>query len=275
VSDRFFSTLETPLVAGRDFDDRDSPSAPVALIVNEAFVQQIFAGANPIGVTIRREGPRQQPADPMTIVGVVRNAKHGGFREEFPPIAYLAAAQAPTGTFLQFMIRTRRPLVELEPAVGRVIQAASPGALFHFHDFEEQARYTLRLDRLMATLCGFFAVLGALLASIGVYGVTSYSVARRTPEIGIRLAVGATRPEIQRLILREALAVVALGLAGGAALTLVASRIAEGLLYGLAPDDPATIAVAGGVLGTVALAASAVPALRAARLDPTRTLRSD
>jgi ABC-type antimicrobial peptide transport system permease subunit len=100
-------------------------------------------------------------------------------------------------------------------------------------------------------------------------------VARRTPEIGIRLAVGATRPEILRLILREALAVVALGLAGGAALTLVASRIAEGLLYGLAPDDPATIAVAGGVLGTVALAASAVPALRAARLDPTRTLRQE
>jgi predicted permease len=276
VSDRFFATLETPIVAGRDFNDADTPSAPIALIVNEAFVQQVFGGGNPIGVTLRLEGQRQQPGPPATIVGIVKNAKHGSLREDFPAIAYSAESQtAALGTSLNFLVRGRIPPAALKPAVSRAIEQTTPGALFHFHDFQEQVRYNIRLDRVMATLCGFFALLGGVLAAIGVYGVTAYSVGQRTTEIGIRLAMGATSKRIVRLILGEGLTVLAIGLAGGVAVARLTTTLAHGLLFELTPGDPATLAAAAALLGVVAIAASLAPALRASRVAPTAALRSE
>jgi predicted permease len=276
VSDRFFATLETPLVAGRDFDAGETPSAPMALIVNEAFVREAFGDANPIGVRLRMEGQRQQPGPPVTIVGIVRNTKHGSLREEFQATAYVAESQnAGLGTSLNFLVRGRIPPAALQPSVSRAIERASPGALFHFHDFRAQVRYGIRLDRVMATLCGFFALLGGVLAAIGVYGVTAYSVGQRTTEIGVRLAMGATPRRIARLILGEGLAVLAIGLAGGVAVAWLASSVAQGLLFGLTPGDPLTLAAAAVLLGLVGIAASLAPALRASRLDPTRALRAE
>jgi predicted permease len=276
VSDRYFATLGTPLVAGRDFDAGDTPSSPIVLIVNEAFAAQVFGGANPIGITIRLEGQRRQPGAPATIVGIVGNAKHGSLREDFPAIGYVAESQTPMlGTSFNFVVRGRIPPAPLRAAVGRAIEQASPGALFHFHDFQEQIRYSIRLDRVMATLCGFFALLGAMLAAIGVYGVTAASVGQRVTEIGVRLAMGATPRRIVRLILGEGLTVLLIGLAGGVAVAWLASSAAQGLLFGLTPGDPPTLAAAATLLGLVGLAAILSPAVRAARLEPTRALRAE
>jgi putative ABC transport system permease protein len=276
ISDRFFATLDMPLVAGRDFNAEDTPASPTALVVNEAFVRQVFGGGTPIGVTLRQEGARQQPGAPATIVGIVKNAKHGSLREDFPAIAYVADSQtAAPGTSASFLVRGRVPPAALKISVSRAIEHDIPGALFHFHDFQEQVRYSIRLDRVMAMLCGFFALLGGVLAAIGVYGVTAYSVAQRTTEIGVRLALGATSQRILRLILGEGVIVLAIGLAGGIAIARWTSTVAEGLLFGLTPDDPATLAVAAALLGAVALGASLAPALRASRVDPTRALRAE
>jgi predicted permease len=276
VSDRFFATMETPIVAGRDFDARDTPASPLALIVNEAFVQRVFGGANPLGITLRLEGARQQPGTPAIIVGIVRNAKHGSLREDFPPIGYLAESQnAGPGTSQNFLLRGRIPPVALKPVVSRAIAQAQPGALFHFHDFQEQVRYSIRLDRVMAMLCGFFGVLGGVLAAIGVYGVTASSVGQRTTEIGVRLALGATSRRIVRLILSEVLLVLAIGLTTGVAIAWSSSAVAEGMLFGLTPGDPLTLALAAALLAVVATLSCLAPALRASRLEPTRALRSE
>ena len=206
---------------------------------------------------------------------MVKNAKYGSLREEFRPVVYLAESQqdAP-GAFAQFLIRGRSPAGTLRPAVARTL-AAQPGVAFHFHDFQAQIRYSLRQDRLMATLCGFFAVLGALLAAIGVYGVNAYAVAQRTNEIGLRVALGADRRAILAMILREASGLVAAGLLAGAAVAVLAARAVRSMLFGLQPDDPATFLAAVLLLAIAALAASYLPARRAAQVDPMVALRAD
>ena len=275
ITGGYFDTLEVPILSGRDFDARDTPSSPSVIIVNEEFVRQCLADANPIGLTIRPEGDREQPGAPVTIVGVVRNTKYGNLREEFPPIAYFAESQTQAGSSFNFLLRVRGTPADLRSAVSRAIEAVNPAIVFHFHDFQEQVRYSLRLDRLMASLCGFFALLGAVLAAVGVYGVTAYSVNQRTIEIGVRLALGALPREIVRMVLTELVAVLVLGVVAGTVLAGVLANAADGLVFGLAARDPMTMALAAVVLGTVAILSSFVPALRASRLDPTRALRSD
>ena len=278
VSERYFETLGTAFVSGRDFDERDTASSPLALIVNEAFVARHFENRVALGATVRLEGAHagHEPGQPITIVGIVKNTKHGDLREEFPPIAYLSESQSKTpGAFYAFLIRSRTPASALRAPTSRTIEAVNANALFHFHDFQEQVLYTIRRDQLMASLCGFFAILGALLASIGVYGVTSYSVQQRTTDIGIRLALGATPRGIVRLVLRESIAIVAAGLAAGIVLALFASRAADGLVFGLAPRDPGTLVFASGLLAAIALLATLMPALRASRLDATTALRAE
>jgi predicted permease len=276
VSDGFFRTLDTPFVSGRDFDARDTPTSPLVMIVNEEFVARCFGGRSPLEAIVRLEGPKAQPGTPVTIVGVVRNAKQGSLREEFPPIAYLADSQvSQQDTFFQFFIRGRSRAAPLKPAVSLAIAAVNAGAFFHFHDFQEQVRYTVQLDRLMATLCGFFAILGVVLASIGVYGVTTHSVNQRTTEFGVRLTLGATPHAIVRMILRESTIVIAIGLLAGAILASVSARAAEGLVFGLAPGDPATVGLAASLLVIIAVASALTPAIRASRIDPIRALRDE
>jgi ABC-type antimicrobial peptide transport system permease subunit len=166
-------------------------------------------------------------------------------------------------------------MATLMPAVSRTLDGAHEHIAFHFHDFQEQIRYSLLRDRLMAVLCGFFAALAAVLATVGVYGVISYSVVRRTHEIGIRLALGAGRGDILRLELREAAAVLGAGLVLGTLLTWICTRMARDLLFGLQPDDPGTLATGVAFMAVVAAAAALVPARRAARVDPVVALRCD
>ena len=277
VTPRYFETMKIPLRAGRDFTDNDTPASPRVAIVNDAFVEQVFGGASPIGRTFQIEGAKGQPDGPaVEIVGRVANTKYSSLRETFPPIAYLADGQRTVpSTFTSVLIRSRSPLAALMPVVSRTVEATHPGVAFHYHDFQEQLGYSLRQDRLLAWLCGFFAVLGAVLATIGVYGVIAYGVARRTNEIGIRLALGARRRTILALVLREAAVLVIAGLGLGVALALLGSRSARALLYGLPPNDALTLGLAVGLLGSAAVAAALLPARRAAGLDPMKALRAE
>jgi putative ABC transport system permease protein len=272
----YFATLEIPIVRGRDFDARDTPGSPRVAVVNERFVERFIGSADPVGRTFLLESSGGVADRRVEIVGVVRNTKYGSLREPFRSIVYLAAEQnAAPGDFDQILMRSAQPLPVLSASVKRTVEAMDPRIAFHFHDFQEQIRHSIRQDRLMAVLCGFFALLAAVLATIGVYGVMSYTAAQRTREIGIRLALGEERGAIVRMMLRDAGILLAAGLAIGAALTPVVTNAAGALLYGLQPTDAWTFATALIVLGVAIAASSYLPARRAANADPLIALRHD
>ncbi len=279
VSPGYFKTLEIPLLVGRDFDDRDTLTAPKVAIVNETFARRFLNGANPLGRTFRMEVKQGDPGLVFQIVGLVRDTKYYDLREEFAPVAYVAASQDTSpSTFEQVLIRSNVELPSLPglmAAVKRTVEAANPKASFHFHVFKTQIHESLLRERLMAVLSGFFGLLAALLATIGLYGVISYTVTRRRHEIGIRMALGADRNRIVRMVLREAAILVVIGLAVGTTLALALARTASALLFELKPHDPATFALAAGLLAAVAVAASYLPARRASRVDPMVALRDE
>ena len=272
----YFATLEIPIVRGRDFDGRDTPGSPRVAVVNERFVERFIGGADPIGRAFFMESSGGVADRRVEIIGVVKNTRYASLREPFRSIVYLGAEQneAP-GDFDSILIRSTRPLTALSASVKQSVEAMDPRIAFHFHDFQEQIRYSLRQDRLMALLCGFFALLAGVLATIGVYGVMSYTAAQRTSEIGIRLALGAERGVIVRMMLRDAGTLLAIGLAIGTALTPLVTRAAGALLFGLEPTDASTFAIAVMVLGSAIAASSYLPARRASNVDPIVALRHE
>ena len=209
----------------------------------------------------------------MSIVGVVRNIKYADMRDPFEPIIFLASTQDPEPGPMTMVLRGRKDAASLVAPVTREIAGIDPRILIDFRMLDAQIRDSLVRERLMAALSVFFAALAVLLAAIGLYGTMSYMVARRKTEIGIRLALGAGRGRIAGLIVRETAWLVAIGAAVGLALAVAAGRAAASLLFGVTPGDTATLAAAVAALAAVALAASLLPARRAARLDPTAALR--
>ncbi|HZN12033.1 MAG TPA: ABC transporter permease, partial [Blastocatellia bacterium] len=274
VGPDYFKTMGTPLVAGRDFDDRDTPTSPKVAIVNEAFARRIAGNANPVG---RRFWVEVTPTDPerlYEIVGLVRDTKYRDLREDFGPIAFFPASQDPRpGPHGQFVIRASLPPAAVFAAVKQVFGEVSPEINMSFRVLRTMIQGSLLRERLMATLSGLFGVLALALACIGLYGVMSYSVAGRTHEIGIRLALGAERRDVLWLILREALLLVLIGVAVGVPAVLAAARLAASLLYGLTPSDPVSIGLAALLLLAVAAAAGYLPARRATKVDPMVSLR--
>jgi putative ABC transport system permease protein len=275
VTPAYFSTLDIALVRGRDFDGRDTPESPRVAVVNERFVERFFGSADPIGQTFRVEEGHGVPERVIHIVGVVRNTKYASLREPFKPIVYLAQQNPAPGEFDNILIRSAQPMPIVANAVKRAVEELNPAIAFHFHDFQEQIRYSLRQDRLMALLCGFFAIIAAVMAAVGVYGVMAYAAAQRTNEIGIRMALGATSRSIRRMMIGEAAGLLAIGLAAGAILTPLATRGAGALLYNLQPTDLATCAIAVLVLGCAVAVSSYLPARRASNVDPLVALRCD
>jgi putative ABC transport system permease protein len=276
ITTSYFATLGTPFVAGRDFDAHDIVNGALVAIVNEEFGRKFFDGANPVGKLFGLQGGKGEPDPLFEIVGVVKNTKYYDLREDFKPVAYFPDTQdkAP-GPYANIVIRADMPLAGLVTAVKRNVAEMSPDIDVDFHPLKTQILDGLLRERLMATLSGFFGALAALLAVIGLYGVISYMVARRTNEIGIRMALGANGAGIARLILREALLLLVLGLAAGTALALAAARTASSMLFGLKPYDPATLAFAITSLALVAIVASYIPARRAAGVDPMVALREE
>jgi putative ABC transport system permease protein len=271
-----FKTMGTALVAGRDFDERDRAGAPRVAIVNEVFAQKIFGERNPLGLSFRVQASAGKPDDVFQVVGMVRNTKYHDLREDFPPVAILPVAQRPDpGMSATFVLRTNAPLADVFRGAAAGIAEVHPAIGIQFTILTDQLKDSLMRDRLMAALAGAFAVLAGLLAVLGLYGVIAYMVTRRRNEIGVRIALGASRRRIVGLILGEAVWLVAIGLAAGAGLALWAGRATGAMLYGLKPYDPATLAGAMVLLSAVALLASYVPARRAARMEPMNALRQE
>jgi putative ABC transport system permease protein len=276
VSPAYFKAMGTPFVAGRDFDERDTASSVAVAIVNETFARTYLGGRDPLRQSFQIEEPPGAPRPAYQVVGVVKDTKYYNLREPFRPIAYLAAAQEPQpDAFLQVVIRTTAGPAAVAPAVTRSIAEVHPLIGLKFDTMTSFVRRTLQSEALMATLTGSFGILAGVIAAIGLYGVMSYLVARRRNEIGIRMALGADRRAVVKMVLRESGALLAAGLVVGAVLSVAAARTAGALLFGLSPGDPSTFLQAAAALTAVAALASYLPAERAARVDPTLALRQD
>jgi putative ABC transport system permease protein len=276
VSPGYFAEMKTALVAGRDFDSRETPTSPRVAIVNETFVRKFLNGENPIGIMFRMDAFVGEPSPMYQIVGLVKDAKYQDLREEPRAIVYVAQMQDDRpDNDPQFVIHSSVPPASVVPAIKEAIMQSAPEAIIDFSVLQTQIRDSLLRERLMATLSGFFGFLAVVLATIGLYGVISYTVARRTNEIGIRVALGAQRSDVIGMVMREAGTMLVIGLAVGAVLTLVVARAAASLLYGLKPHDPVTLALAVVALTLVAAIASFLPAHRASGLDPMAALREE
>jgi predicted permease len=272
----YLKTMGIGLIAGRDFNDRDTLGGPQVAVVNEAFAKTFYGGANPVGHTFRVEGNAGEADRVYQVVGLMRNTKYYELREDFLPTAFFPIAQEKNpGTGMNYMVRAAGRAQDVVGAVKGAVAAVNPSFVLELRVFTTQIDETLLRDRLMAALAGAFGVLAAVLAALGLYGVIAYMVARRQNEIGVRMALGADRGSVVRLVLREAMALLVVGLVIGAGLALWAGKAAETMLFGLKPNDTATFIAAGLLLAVTALAAGYVPARRASRLEPMNALRME
>jgi putative ABC transport system permease protein len=274
VSPGYFRTMQIPLIGGRDFTVRDvAQSQPVA-IVNETFAKQFAPGENPLGKTIRTVAEPHYPETEYEIVGIVKDTKYGGLREEIPPEAFAPAQQYTEKTyFTNVFIRFSSPPSVAISATREKLSQLFPEMKAQYYLYQSEIQNGLVRERLMAVLSGFFGALAALLAMVGLYGVISYIIAMRRNEIGIRMALGATRQAVVGIVLRQTLGLLALGVGIGVLLAVAATNGARTLLFGLQPSDPLSLIGAAVFLGVIALAASFWPAYRATRHDPMKALR--
>lgn len=276
ISPGYFKTMGTPLLAGRDFDEQDRMGAPNVAIVNQEFARKILHTENPIGRTFKIDVYQGEPQLEYQIVGLVRDSKYVDLREKYPMLAYYPQLQDPKPEpATELIVRSTMGLEPLLDSLRNTVRDVNPAITIDFHPYNGMVKESLLRERLLAMLSGFFGVLAAVLATIGLYGVIAYLVVRRTNEIGIRMALGATPARILAMVVREAATLLAGGLIVGIVLALIAGREAAALLYELKPYDPPTILVAALGLSAVALAASLLPARRAARLEPTTALREE
>ncbi|HEV8369583.1 MAG TPA: ABC transporter permease [Pyrinomonadaceae bacterium] len=276
VSPGYFQTFGVPLGQGRSFTDADNETSPRVALLNEAAARFYFGNRNPLGAQVRF-GRREQSSPPYEIVGVVKDARNRNLREADTRTIYLPVTQArdrlPRLTLA--ILADGRP-TELTSAIRNELRVINSDIMLtNVGTLSERVDQSLLKERLIATLSLFFGLLALLLACIGLYGVMSYDVARRTHEIGIRMALGANANRVVRLVLRETLGWVALGVGLGLSAALATTRWLESLLFGLKPHDPLTIGLAALVLLSVATVAGYLPARRASRIDPLKALRHE
>jgi predicted permease len=272
ITPGFFRTLGIKIIAGRDFDQRDSRPAGEAgersAIVNEAFVKRYLGGRNPLGVRIcQGSGPDAKPN--IEVIGVVSDFSYRGLREESEQ-AYFSFLEN-EGSGGTFYVRVRGTP---EGALRAIVHDADPALpMANFRTVEEQVNRSLNTEHLLATLSGSFGALALLLSLVGLYGVMSFVVTQRTREIGIRLALGAKRSATMWLVVRDALVMIVSGIAIGLPFVWALGRWVEAQLYDVKPTDPAAITVAVLVLGSAAVGAALLPAQRASAVNPTDALR--
>ena len=272
----YFSALGIAFVSGRGFEEGDTLSSTRVAVVNETFVKRFVHDGHPLGRTVRVEGALGQAERTYEIVGVVKDTRYSDLRDQIDPLVYLPSSQdEEPGRAVTFILTPRTTADRIIPSVTRAIHEVNPAINMEFTVLERAIQVSLLRERLMAMLSAAFGLLAGLIAAIGLYGLMSYTVARRSNEIGIRLALGAARGRVLRMVLADAGLHVAIGLTLGVALAVAAGRWVRSLLYGLEPSDPATLAGATGLLAVIGLLATLAPALRAARVDPVRALREE
>ena len=277
VSPTYFATLGIPLLGGRNFTKYDTNDKPLVVIVNQAFVRKYVSAPFPIGVQVRIRPEPLYPARICRIVAVIPDTKYADLRAAPPPQAFVPIAQLPVTAQNQGMaiVFASRDPAAAQTAVQRMLDAQYPGNQMQFSDFQQGILDHLVGDRMMARLAGFFGVLAALLVVVGLHGVLSYFLAQRRSEIGIRMALGASRGRVVTAMLGDACFMLGVGLVAGTALALLAGRGASTLLFGLKPWDPVTLAGAVALLALVTVVASLVPSLRAANVNPMDALRAE
>jgi predicted permease len=274
VSPEYFETMQIPLLAGRGFSDRDSERSPHVAVINQAFMRRYLADIDATGKTIRTNAENGYPETEYEIVGVVKDTKYTDLREPPPPMVFAPADQFPDArSWAVLLIRSSSSPSVAISAVKEKISQISPAIKTEFHVLQTDIENGLVRERLMAVLSGFFGGLAALLAMIGLYGVMAYIVAMRKNEIGIRMALGASRATVIGIVVRQTLTLLGVGVGAGLVLSIAAAKGANSLLYGLQANDPLTLFSAAGFLTAVALAASYVPAYRASRVEPMKALR--
>lgn len=273
VSAGYFRAMGIPLLRGRYLEDRDTgPSSPVA-VINETMARRYWSGQDPVGNRIHL-GPLSVDSAWMTVVGVVGDTRHFGLHHEPAPEYYFSALQLGPWSAPTLVVRTRSNPISFAPAVRAAITAVDrEQPVVAVRAMEEYLSGSVAPNRANTILLGLFAAAALLLAGVGVYGVVASSVARRTQEIGVRVALGAARGVVLRLVLGQAIAPVLGGIALGLAAAFALTRLLASMLYGVTPTDPLTLAAASLLLVAIALAASYLPARRAAALDPLTALR--
>ncbi|MDR3703864.1 MAG: ABC transporter permease [Candidatus Sulfopaludibacter sp.] len=270
VSSRYFATMRTPLLMGREFSEHDDLNSAPVIVINEETARKFFGAANPLGKTIGVPDICQV----CQVIGVVKDTKYNRLDEASRTIAYLALTQDPDPSpDVRYAIRSAGAVESLIPSLRASVAGVDPNISLEFRNFDTQVKESLVQPRMVALLSTIFGSLALLLAMVGLYGATAYSVVRRRGEIGIRMALGAQRQSVVWLMLRDVAMIGAAGMAAGLAVSIVASRLVKSLLYGIRPNDPVELAAAAILLAAAIALAAYIPARRAARLDPMSALR--
>ena len=271
ISPGYFSTVGTPLLLGRDFSAADRSGSPNVAIVNETMANHFFKNENPLG---RKFGLGHEGPTDLEIIGVAKDAKYDSLRNDKMNMVYVPYLQDPTPGYISVDVRTAAAPEGLMPAIRREIAKVDSNlAVWDLKTMEAQVNESLFAERMIAILCASFGALATILASVGLYGVTAFSVARRTREIGIRMALGAGQGAVLGMVLKEVAWMCLAGVVLGIPMAVALSRYLVSQLYGVAPTDSKTLAFAALTMMLVSLLAGLLPARRAATVDPTIALR--
>ena len=287
VSPGYFTTLGMTIVRGRDFNHRDTAAAPLVTVINETMARHYFGDGDPLGRFVYFPSSDEQgryipfergldQAKRLEIVGVVRDARFDNLRDPVRRLAYLPLQQAARGVPQTVLIRMNDGNTPLPGSLRELVRDIDPNlSVRSIVRVEDQIANTLGQERTIAAALGIFGGLALLLACIGLFGVMSYGVARRAGEIGVRIALGATRGLVVRLVLRETLMLALAGVVIGVPVALATTGLLKSMLFGLTPNDPATIAAMVVTILAIGILAGVIPASRAARIDPVAALRCD
>jgi putative ABC transport system permease protein len=278
VSTDYFRTIQTPLLRGRDFTDDDDMKSRQVIIVNEAFAKQYFPGEDALGKKLKPGTGNGMPGGPpwREIVGVVGNIRHVAAQTVMPPAVYLPASQMPTWCCVNSVVRTSVDPRSLEPEVRKLVASMNSDLpVTNVRTMTELLSLQVAQPRFAMALLAAFAMLALILTVVGLYGVMAYSVSRRTREIGVRLALGAQRSAVLKMVLRDAATLLLIGIGLGATASLASASVLKSMLFGAAPRDPLVLTAVCITVAIAGLLAAYIPALRAASIDPTQALRGE
>lgn len=274
VAPDLLKTLGAALIQGREFNDSDREGGQKVAIVNEAFARKFSSGSSPVGKFMAQDG--NTSSHNIEIVGLMRDTRYVNMKDEAPPLFLRPLSQAPSVNYLSYYVRSTRDPRLLYPSITSLIKRMEPGLpVMNLRTLSEQAMSTAFLERALGLFTMAFAVLATIIAATGLYGVLAYSVAQRSREIGVRMALGADAAMIRNMVLKQTGRITAIGVAIGLAIAWGVGRVAQSLLYEMSGSDPLVFAGAAMVLAAVAVIAGYVPATRAAGVDPINALRAE